>query len=126
MAKYTALEQVKIRLGQYHIETVTNDDDTTSDVVVFDDKEENPLIEQLIDQATKDVISKRLYPDSYTQDRIDEDVSNYMSVIVNLSVYDYSQAGESYMTSFSENGVTRTWKEREKLLADVFPFVTVL
>ena len=37
--EYTTLEQVKIRLKQFHIETVTNDDDTTSDVVVFDKKE---------------------------------------------------------------------------------------
>ena len=38
--EYTALEQVKIRLKQFHIDTVTNDDDTTSDVVVFDNKED--------------------------------------------------------------------------------------
>ena len=46
--EYTTLEQVKIRLKQFHIDTVTNDDETTSDVVVFDKKEDNPLIEQLI------------------------------------------------------------------------------
>lgn len=50
--EYTTLEQVKIRLKQFHIDTVTNDDDTTSDVVVFDNKEDNPIIEQLIKQAT--------------------------------------------------------------------------
>lgn len=44
--EYTTLEQVKIRLKQFHIDTVTNDDETTSDVVVFDNKEDNPLIEQ--------------------------------------------------------------------------------
>ena len=31
--EYTTLEQVKIRLKQFHIDTVTNDDETTSDVV---------------------------------------------------------------------------------------------
>ena len=56
--EYTTLEQVKIRLKQYHIETVTNDDYTTSDVVAFDKKEDNPLIEQLIRQATEDVKAK--------------------------------------------------------------------
>ena len=29
--EYTTLEQVKIRLKQFHIDTVTNDDETTSD-----------------------------------------------------------------------------------------------
>ena len=59
MAEYTTLEQVKIRLGQFHIGTVTNDDETTSDVVVFDNKEDNTIIEQLIKQATEDVKARR-------------------------------------------------------------------
>ena len=58
MEEYTTLEQVKIRLKQFHIETVENEDNTESDVVVFDSKEDNLLLEQLIKQATKDVIRK--------------------------------------------------------------------
>lgn len=122
---YTTLEQVKIRLHQYHIDTVTNDDDTTSSVVVFDDIEDNPLIEQLIEQSRQEIISLRNYPSSYTQEQIDNDMSNYESVIVNLTVYDHSQAGENYMASMNEGGVNRTWKNRNDLLAGVFPFVKV-
>lgn len=126
MAEYTTLEQVKIRLGQFHIETVTNDDETTSDVVIFDNKEDNPLIEQLINQATEDVKAKRNYPDSYTDEMIAEDLKNHQSVIVNLAVYDHSQAGEEFMANFSENGVNRTWKDRDKLFVGVFPFAKSL
>ena len=122
---YTTLEQVKIRLHQYHIDTVTNDDDTTSSVVVFDDIEDNPLIEQLIEQSRQEIISLRNYPSSYTQEQIDNDMSNYESVIVNLTVYDHSQAGENYMASMNEGGVNRTWKNRNDLLAGAFPFVKV-
>ena len=43
MADYSILEQVKIRLRQFHVE----DDDT----VVFDKKEEDPLLNQLIEYA---------------------------------------------------------------------------
>ena len=46
MAEYSIVEQVKIRLKQFHIETVTNEDDTTCDVVVFDKPQDNLLIEQ--------------------------------------------------------------------------------
>ena len=123
---YTTLEQVKIRLHQYHIDTVTNDDDTTSSVVVFDDIEDNPLIEQLIEQSRQEIISLRNYPSSYTQEQIDNDLSKYESVIVNLTVYDHSQAGENYMASMNEGGVNRTWKNRNDLLAVVFPFVKVI
>ena len=124
--EYTTLEQVKIRLKQFHIDTVTNDDETTSDVVVFDNKEDNPVIEQLIKQAVEDVKAKRNYPDSYTDEMITEDLKKFESVIVNLAAYDHSQAGENYMSALSEGGVSRTWKDRDKLFVGVFPFVKVL
>ena len=106
-AEYTILAQVKIRLKQFHIETVTNEDDTTKDVVVFDNKEDDLLIEQLIKQATEDVKNRRNYPDSYTEEMITEDLKKFESVIVNLTVYDHSQAGEEFMARFGENGVNR-------------------
>lgn len=124
--EYTTLEQVKIRLKQFHIETVTNDDESTSDVVVFDNKEDNPLIEQLIKQATEDVKNRRDYPDSYTDEMITEDLKKFEGVIVNLAVYDHSQAGENFMASYGENGVSRTWKDRDGLFVGVFPFAKVL
>ena len=125
-AEYTILAQVKIRLKQFHIETVTNEDDTTKDVVVFDNKEDNPIIEQLIKQATEDVKAKRNYPDNYTKEMITEDLKQFEGVIVNLVVYDHSQAGEEFMASFGENGVSRTWKDRDSLFVGVFPFVKML
>lgn len=115
---YTMVEQVKIRLKQFHI------DDKES--VVFDHKEDNPLIEQLIEQAQQEVISRRMYPSSYTQEQIDSDMKNYEGVVVNLAVYDKSQAGEAYMTTYTENGVSRAWKDRENLLVGVYPFVKAL
>lgn len=124
--EYTTLEQVKIRLKQFHIETVTNDDETTSDVVVFDEKEDNPLIEQLIKQATEDVKARRNYPSNYTEETITEDLKQFEGVIVNLVVYDHSQAGEAFMASYGENGVSRTWKDRNDLLNGVFPFIKAL
>lgn len=123
---YTTLEQVKIRLGQFHIETVDNGDGTNSDVTVFDHKEENPIIEQLISQAEQDVISKRSYPSNYTEDMIADDLKKFQSVIVNLTVYDHSQAGEEFMSTYSENGVSRNWKSRDDLFVGVFPFVSAL
>lgn len=34
-------------------------------------------------------------------------MKNYEGVIVNLAVYDKSQAGEAYMATYTENGVSR-------------------
>lgn len=126
MAEYTILEQVKIRLKQFHIEEVTVDNGKSSDVVVFDDKEENPFIEQLIKEATDEVIGIRNYPDSYSEEQINDDLKKFERTIVDLVVYDHSQAGESYMASYSENGVSRNWVDRNKLLKDIYPFVSVI
>lgn len=126
MAEYTILEQVKIRLKQFHIEEVTGDNGNASDVVVFDDKEENPFIEQLIKEATDEVIGIRNYPDSYSEEQINDDLKKFERTIVDLVVYDHSQAGESYMASYSENGVSRNWVDRNKLLKDIYPFVSVI
>ncbi|CDD64882.1 uncharacterized protein BN803_01951 [Firmicutes bacterium CAG:882] len=122
---YTTLEKVKNRLKQFHTDTVTNDDGTTTNVVVFDNIEDNPYIEQLIEQSRQEIISLRNYPSSYTQEQIDNDVAKYENIIVNLTVYDHSQAGEAYMASYSENGISRNWVERNKLLTGVIPLVKV-
>lgn len=124
--KYSTLEKVKIRLGQYHIETVENEDGTSSDVVIFDAKEDNPKIEQLIDQIKIEIRNKRMYPESYTEEKIDDDLKKYENVIIDLVVYDHSQAGEAFMSSYTENGVSRNWKEREDLFVGVYPFVRIL
>ena len=127
MAEYSIVEQVKIRLKQFHIETATNEDNTTSaDVVVFDKPQDNPLIEQLIKQAKQDIVAMRNYPNTYTSERIEADLKNYEAVIVNLVVYDMSQAGEEFMSSFSENGVSRNWRKRSELFVGVYPFAKVL
>lgn len=127
MEEYSILQKVKIRLGQFHIEEVTDPDTgITSDVTVFDRKEDNPRLELLIKQSTNEVINRRMYPKSYTQEQIDEDLKKFEDVIINLTVYDRSQAGEAYMASYTENGVIRNWKDRDTLLVGVYPFVKVL
>lgn len=123
MAEYTTLEQVKIRLKQFHIDSKS---DSESPKVVFDHLEENPLLEQLISQAEADIRAKRMYPESYTEEKIAADMEKFQSVAVNLVVYDRSQAGENFMASYSENGVSRTWRDREDLFVGVFPFANVL
>lgn len=122
MAEYTILEQVKIRLKQFHVES----NETTSNIVVFDRAEENPLLEQLISQITTEIQEKRMYPDNYTEEDIYKDMKRFEGDIVNLAVYDYSQAGESYMESYSENGISRQWEDRDKLFYKVKPIARIL
>lgn len=128
MEEYSILQKVKIRLGQFHIEEVTDPDTgVTSDVTVFDHKEDNPRLELLIKQSTNEVINRRMYPKSYTQEQIDNDLKQFEDTIINLTVYDRSQAGEAYMESYTENGaVSRKWVDRSTLLTGVYPFVKII
>lgn len=126
MAEYTTLEQVKIRLKQFHIDTIDNGDETTSDVVIFDNKEDNPLLEQLIQQAENDVKNARNYPDGYSSDNIQNDMDKFNNVIVDLAVYDRKKLGGDFQQSDSENGKSRTWIDRTSILAHVMPIARII
>lgn len=125
MSSYTVLEQVKIRLKQFHMETVENDG-LTSSTVMFDRKEDNPLLEQLINQATEDIKNKRRYPKDYTKEEIEEDLKKYESVLVNVVVYDRMKLGGDFQQSDSENGKSRTWVDRNTLFKEIYPIARIV
>ena len=125
MSSYTVLEQVKIRLKQFHMETVENDG-LTSNTVMFDRKEDNPLLEQLINQATEDIKNQRRYPKDYTKEEIEEDLKKYESVLVNVVVYDRMKLGGDFQQSDSENGKSRTWVDRNTLFKEIYPIARIV
>lgn len=105
---YSRLEQLKIRLRQSGVSS------------------ENEFLQQLIFQAEQDVRLYRNYPDNYTEEMIEKDMKKFDSIIVNLALYDYNQEGGEFQTSSSENGTSRSWIDRDKILGKVTPFVNVL
>ena len=125
MSAYTVLEQVKIRLKQFHMETVESDGFTSS-TVMFDRKEDNPLLEQLINQATEDIKNKRRYPSNYTKEEIEEDLKQYESVLINVVVYDRIKLGGDFQQSDSENGKSRTWVDRNTLFKEIYPIARIV
>lgn len=125
MSSYTVLEQVKIRLKQFHMETVENDGFASS-TVMFDRKEDNLLLEQLINQATEDIKNKRRYPKDYTKEEIEEDLKKYESVLVNVVVYDRMKLGGDFQQSDSENGKSRTWVDRNTLFKEIYPIARIV
>lgn len=105
---YSRLEQLKIRLRQSGVSG------------------ENEFLQQLIFQAEQDVRLYRNYPDNYTEEMIEKDMKKFDSIIVNLALYDYNQEGGEFQTSSSENGTSRSWIDRDKILGKVTPFVKIL
>lgn len=105
---YSRLEQLKTRLRQSGI------------------SDEDEFLEQLISQAEQDVRLYRNYPDNYTKEMIEKDMKKFDSIIVNLALYDYNQDGGEFQISSSENGTSRSWIDRDKILGKVTPFVQIL
>lgn len=76
--------------------------------------------------AVKELISKRNYgATSWNDEKIADDLYNYYSVICNVARYDYNQIGAEGEMSHSENGVSRTYVDRDSLFKGVDAFVNV-
>lgn len=81
-----------------------------------------------VELAIRDVMGRREYGNShYTDEKILKELSTrYFSTITNLARYDYNQSGAEGQKNHSENSVSRTWYDRNKLLSDVHAFVKIL
>ena len=86
------------------------------------------ILASKVELAIRDVMGRREYGNShYTDAKILEELSTrYFSTITNLARYDYNQSGAEGQKNHSENSVSRTWYDRNKLFSDVHPFVKVL
>lgn len=85
------------------------------------------VLQSKVKNAIREVRLRRNYTaTSYSEEMIQCDLYNYYSVIKNLALYDYNQIGAEFQTSHSENSVSRTWVDREKILNGVVAFVRVL
>lgn len=114
---YTIFEQVKIRLRQFHME---------KNNIVFDEEEEDPILEQMINQAEEDVKRNRNYQDFYSEEMVNKDMKKFESIVVDLVLYDYQKIGGEFQKSYSENGFSGSWISRDEILGKVTPFVQIL
>lgn len=85
------------------------------------------VLENKVKNAIREVRMRRNYTaTSYSETEIENDLYNYYSVIVNVARYDYNQIGVEGQASHSENNVSRSYADREKLFNGVHAFVKVL
>ena len=113
---FTLTQQVKLRLKQYHMD---------NNEIVFDYPDEDPQIEMLISNALESIRQVRHYPDDWDEDKIKDDLKNYRNTVINLVIYDYNKEGMDYENSHTESGVSRQFQSRQRLMADVMPFVHI-
>lgn len=78
-------------------------------------------LKQKVINAIREVKKARKYPSNYTEDMINKDIYNFYSNIRNIALYDYNQIGIEFQTSSSENGVSRSYMDRDKLFSGIIP-----
>lgn len=78
--------------------------------------------------AVRDVLGRRNYKaTSWGEKKILDDLyENYYSTISNLARFDYNQMGAEGEISHSENGISRTYVDRDSLLKGVHAFVGII
>lgn len=92
-----------------------------------DDDFNDSILAVKVKNAIKEIKSARMYPNSYTEEKIIKDLSdNYYSSIINLARYDYNQVGAEGQSAYSEGDTSRTWVDRNSLFNGVAPFVKIL
>jgi hypothetical protein len=86
------------------------------------------VLEQKVKLAILDVYARRDYGNSHYDDKriINELSTKYYSVITDLARYDYNQMGAEGESSHIENSVSRTYRDRDRLLSSVHAFVKIL
>ena len=79
------------------------------------------ILEEKVLNAIQEVIDTRKYPVNYSESQIDDDLSRFQSKIRKIALYDYNISGAEFQQSHSENGISRSFVEREKLFGGIIP-----
>lgn len=79
------------------------------------------LLRAKIDRAYREVKRARNYPKHYAESWIEEDMLNYYSNIEAIAEYDYGSVGAEGMSSYSSDGTSIHYKNRNELFSGVYP-----
>lgn len=86
------------------------------------DESDVALLASKIKSAAREVKVLRNFPDSFTEEQILKDMKKRYFNIRGLALYDFNQIGAEGQNSHSENGTSRTWKDRNEYLNGIFAY----
>lgn len=100
--------------------------DLTTELTITDPSFNSTLLTTKVNNAVKEVKRARSYPTSYTQEMIDTDIVRFYTQARAIALYDYNQVGAENEESHSENNISRSFLDRNKLFAGITPFSRVI
>lgn len=104
----TIVERVKTRLRQFHIKG-----DGNNSTKVFDNLEDNPVIEECVKSNIEWLKSK--FNKKFSDDELDLFHITYESILCELTLYDVCIEGAEYQVTHNENGVNRQWRSKDDI-----------
>lgn len=96
-------------------------EDLTIELEESDDNFNLNLLTQKVRNALREVKSARHYPSSYTSEMITSDMEQFYSQARSIALYDYNKIGSDYENSHSENGISYSYSDRDKLFSGIIP-----
>lgn len=79
------------------------------------------LLNVKVESAFREVMAARKYPSSYSQLTIEKDMEQFYATIRGIALFDYNQSGAEGQTSYSADGTSIHYVERDKLFYGVIP-----
>lgn len=79
------------------------------------------LLRKKIESAYREVKRARNYPKSYTDAQIEEDMREFFPNIEDIARYDYNSVGAEGLASYSADGTSIKYNDRDKLFYGVLP-----
>lgn len=110
-------------LGSEVYEEVLADIEASIPGVDFTDTSNLSAVTAKLNNAIREVVKARDYPDTYTDDKITNDLQRFISNIINITIYDFHQIGGAFQETHNENSINRTWVDRSKMFKGINRFV---
>lgn len=79
------------------------------------------LLRSKIEGAYREVKRARNYPKALTEAWIEDDIKDYYSNIMAIARYDYNAVGSEGMSSYSSDGTSIRYNDRNKLFNGIYP-----
>lgn len=79
------------------------------------------LLRSKVENAYREVKTARKYPTTYTEAAIERDMENYYPQVRAVALYDYNATGSEFQSSFSEDGTSIHYTDRNTLFSGVLP-----
>ena len=87
-------------------------------ISIAPDTDSDDVLDSMLSSAAS-LILNRMYPFGYAEDM--QIPARYENIQIQLAVELYTQRGAEGQTGHSENGINRSWPEKNRLLAMIVP-----